>query len=97
MDDKERLMKILETKMKTIMVGSLCIIEEELCDMFGIEKDDLINNEKISDIYSNIRKRIFDNGNNQIKLAKDIIKNYQIKSNKITLPVIGMGNYNGKD
>jgi len=90
MDDKERLIKQIETKMKTVMVGSLVVLEEELSELFNLDKTELTEQEAYyREIYNIIRKRIFDNGNNEINKVKELVRHYQIKSNKITLPVVG--------
>lgn len=81
MDDREQLSKDVEKKMKTVMVGSLAIIEDEL-------EQYLIDN---PDVYNSIRKKIFDNGNSQINYVNKIIQTYDVKSKrfKLKLPIVG--------
>lgn len=88
MDDRQQLSDDIQKKMKTIMVGSLAIIEEEL--------EDFLNENP--DIYNKIRKRIFDNGNAQINYVERAIQTYDVKSRrfKLKLPIVGKKDGNAK-
>lgn len=77
--DNDKLEKQLKQKMNTIMVGSLAIIEDELEELLRDNPE----------LYGRIRKRIFDNGNNQINAAVVLLNTYTVKSNRhyLKLPI----------
>lgn len=81
MQDNEKLEKTITQKMNTIMVGSLAIIEEELEELLSDNPE----------LHAILRKRIFDNGNNQINAACNALKSYTIKSKRyhLQLPIKG--------
>lgn len=71
---KDRLIKSITTKMRTIMIGSLAAIEDEL-----ISKNDDIH---LQNVYNNVRQRILDLGNTQIRNLTSEVEDYTIQSNR---------------
>ena len=70
---KDRLKKIAENKLRTVMIGSLSVIEDSL-DLSDIN---------VRNIYENvIRPQILDLGNNQIRNMRTEIDMYTISWNK---------------
>lgn len=66
---KDRLKKVAETKLRTVMIGTLAIIEESL-DLTDID---------IRELYESvIRPKVLDLGNNQIRNMRTEIDMYTI-------------------
>jgi hypothetical protein len=76
-ESKSRLEKQITTRMRTITIGSLAIIEEELID----NNDDI----ELKKVYDIMRKRILDLGNTQIRNIKEEMETYTIESNRYTV------------
>ena len=66
MKHKEELMRDIETKIKTTMIGAIAQFEK----YFGyLWEEDSINREKYEDLWEEARNNILNNGNHQIRLA----------------------------
>jgi hypothetical protein len=76
-ESRKKLTNSVVTKMNTIMIGSLSIIEEELINSS--------NDIELQNAYEIIRKKILDLGNSQIKRVKDDISKYKIESSLYTI------------
>jgi len=76
---RELLKELFEKSAKTIMVGALSKLEEEMGHLWGADGSsmttEMIENKKSFDA---VRKYIFDNGHNQINLIKDELDNYDV-------------------
>ena len=84
--DKNRLVKVIESKIVTTMIGSLAAIEEGFKDVWD---------EEHAYIYEEVRKRILDLGNKQSHQVADELDKYDVKWNRftITLPVVERGGF----
>ncbi len=74
---KKRLIDNVTKRTRTVMIGSLDIIEKEL----------LQNNSDMNlrSVYDSVRKKILDLGNTQIRNIEWEIDNYTIEQNRVTL------------
>lgn len=86
---KERLEKIITTKIRTTMIGALASIEEHLGFLWQ-PKDGKMSSEAIEfqSLYEKVRQEILDNGNNQIRNIKSEMENYSVEwlRYRLTLP-----------
>ncbi len=73
-ESKARLSKAITTRMKTIMIGALAAIEEELID----GSDDI----ELKNVYDIVRQRVLDLGNTQIRNINQELEGYTIESNR---------------
>jgi len=76
-ESKKRLEKAITTRMKTITIGALAAIEEELVD----KSDDI----QLKNVYELVRKRILDLGNTQIRNITQELETYTIESNRYSV------------
>lgn len=96
-ESKKRLFAILEKKIKTTMIGALQAIEDEFGFLWGKDKRELTDVEiKMAEMYKNLRKRILDNGNNQIQAVRNELEQYNINWNRYSL-VLEVKKEEGKD
>lgn len=80
---KNRLEKIVETKIRTAFIGALAAFEEKFGSLWGHDKDDITpEQEEMYNIWEDARTQILNNGNNQIRAAKQEIENHVIKWNR---------------
>lgn len=90
----ERLKKIIEKKITTIMIGSISDCEKYLGDLWGHGKhhSELTKNEKEwSKIWNdNVRNSILNRGNSQFRALEKELDAYEVEwlRNEMTLPVI---------
>ena len=79
----ERLKDICLTKINTTMIGALDAVESEI-EVFS---EDLTESEKLKlkGLYSRIRSRVLDNGNNQKRAIAEEFKHYVIDWQKYTV------------
>lgn len=78
---KRRLMKNIEKKFKTSMIGSLARCEQFLGELWGYGSDEPLNKEQqhYYDIWQNLRTEILNHCNSQLRAAMDEIAEYDIK------------------
>ena len=91
-DSKDRLSKILKKKIQTTMIGALSSIEEHFGFLWGFElpEDQLTPEQKhVKSIFEDVRAKILDRGNTQIRSLESEFVNYEISKKKyfINLPV----------
>lgn len=91
-ESKERLKKIITTKMKTTFIGALSAFENSFGELLGLDKSDneRNNNEQILlEKWEECRKMILDNGNKQLKSILNEMDNQTISWNRynLTLPI----------
>jgi hypothetical protein len=90
---KERLLKICQTKMRTIMIGALAAIEEKLKPYWTPEQGEKMSNEQVllQKLYSEIRQEILDKGNTHIRNLEAEFEQYKVewKRHTVQLPVKG--------
>ena len=89
---KERLAKIVETKLKTSFIGALSHFEEYFGFLWGHESGEDITEEQefMKEVWEKARTAVLNNGNNQIRACKTEIEQYNISWNRYqaTLPVV---------
>ena len=89
---KERLTKIINTKMRTVMIGALASMEANFGFLWGHgEKRKLTQEEEeMRQIYEKVRKEILDKGNTQSRNLSTEIEQYNIEwlRYNLNLPVI---------
>ena len=89
---KDALFKASKKKIQTTMIGALSTIEEHFGFLWGFEisEDQLTPEQKhVKSIFEDIRAKILDRGNTQIRSLESEFVNYEISKKKdfITLPV----------
>jgi hypothetical protein len=87
---KKRLSNILSTKIKTSFIGSISACENNLGFLWGHGKDEseLTENElAMKEIWENIRAKILDNGNSQLRAAINELNHYSISWDRYQLDI----------
>ena len=89
---RDKLFKASKKKIQTTMIGALSTIEEQFGFLWGFdisESERMPEQKKIHDIYEDIRAKILDRGNTQIRLLETEFINYDITRKKhfINLPM----------
>lgn len=86
-DSKKILKQKISKRMTTIMIGSIAILEDELKNSSDV---------KLRNLFENMRQRILDLGNNQIRNINDELNSYDVESNRYVLKMgtLGKGNLN---
>lgn len=73
MKNKEELMRNIETRLKTTMIGGIAQFEK----YFGyLWENDSMHREKYEDLWEEARNNILNNGNHQIRLAMRDLADY---------------------
>lgn len=76
---KKRLLKAVETKMRTTFIGAISAIEEELGALWGHGKNKLTEEEEeFKRIWERLRSHILDTGNSQLRAIVKEINQYNI-------------------
>jgi hypothetical protein len=92
---RKRLDKIISTKIRTAFVGALASFEEEFGVLWGNEKEDdseLTDNERAwKEIWENVRTEILNNGNTQLRAARNEIANHVIQWKRYNMNFIMVG------
>lgn len=87
---KDRLKKEVRKRIQTTMIGALSKLEDSLGHLWG-HGEDVINKEQAvyRDIFEELRTKILDNGNAQIRTIESEIDAYDIVWNKyhLNLPI----------
>ena len=89
---KDALFKASKKKIQTTMIGALSTIEEHFGFLWGFElpEDQLTPEQKhVKSIFEDIRAKILDRGNTQIRSLESEFVNYEISKKKyfINLPM----------
>ena len=82
---KKRLMKNIERKFKTTMIGSLAKFEEEFGYLWGHDKNESnLTAEEVEwrDRWEDARTEVLNNGNNQLRAALEEIDEYTMTWNR---------------
>ena len=86
---KDRLKKIVATKIKTTMIGALDYIEKNFGQLW--DTDDPLTEEQqyLKDLFLQTRQEILDNGNDQIRNLDTELEQYEVtwKRYTINMPV----------
>ena len=89
---RDALFKASKKKIQTTMIGALSTIEEHFGFLWGLDSDEekLTPEQKhVRSIFEDIRAKILDRGNTQIRNLESELVNYEISKKKyfINLPV----------
>ena len=89
---KDALFKASKKKIQTTMIGALSTVEEHFGFLWGLglsEDDKSEEHRKIQELYEEVRAKILDRGNTQIRNLESEFVNYDIARKKylINLPV----------
>lgn len=80
---KNKLKDDFKKRMKTTMIGALASFEDVFGELFGLDKEELSpEQEKLCDMWEDVREDILDKGNKQIRYGLDEIDCYDVKWNK---------------
>lgn len=80
---KKQLMRNIERKFKTTMIGALARFEKKFGFLWGQGKDELTEQElKYKQLWDEARTEILDNGNNQLRIAQEEIAQYTLSWEK---------------
>tara|TARA_Y100000592_G_scaffold47368_1_gene75273 strand:+ start:219 stop:593 length:375 start_codon:yes stop_codon:yes gene_type:complete len=98
---KDTLFKASKKKIQTTMIGALSTIEEHFGFLWGFElpEEQLTPEQKhVKSIFEDVRAKILDRGNTQIRSLESEFVNYEISKKKyfINLPVAKKGEEDGK-
>lgn len=72
-NDQNEILKNIETRLKTTMIGSLAKVEEYFGHLWEEDNNNRLEYERLWD---QTRNAILNNGNNQIRLALDELEEY---------------------
>ncbi len=89
---RDKLFKVAKKKVQTTMIGALSTVEEHFGFLWGLglsEDDKSEEHRKIQELYEEVRAKILDRGNTQIRNLESEFVNYDIARKKylINLPV----------
>jgi hypothetical protein len=89
---RDKLFKMSKKKIQTTMIGALSTIEENFGFLWGLsisEGERSEEQKKIQELYEDVRAKILDRGNTQIRNLESEFINYDITRKKylINLPV----------
>jgi len=80
---KSNLTRHVETKLKTTMIGALAKFEENFGSLWGHNSDNPTDKQKqLRELWNLTRTEILNNGNNQLRAAREEINCYTIQYNK---------------
>ena len=80
---KKRLIKNVEKKFKTTMIGALACFEKYFGELWGHDEDEL-NSEQLRyrELWEQTRTEILNNGNSQLRIAQEEIAQYSMTWNR---------------
>jgi hypothetical protein len=87
---KDRLLRIIETKIRTSFIGALSSTEEEFGELWGDgEAPENLNSEELYwfERYQQLRKKILNNGNNQIRAMYNELDQYELQWNRVNTTI----------
>ena len=80
---KKRLIKNLEKKFKTTMIGALACFEKYFGEMWGHDQDELTDEQlRYKELWEQARTEILNNGNSQLRIAQEEIAQYSMTWNR---------------
>lgn len=93
--DKDKLQNEITKNLKTVMIGAIAAIEEKFGILWGHGKNALGPNEqRLYELFLDLRKTILDNGNTQIRVCKQTLDEYEIEyigfNYIIKLPIVNL-------
>ena len=76
--DKRQLLNKIETRFKTVMIGSLSRIEDHLGFLWGYDKNEKLTEQqqKFLDIWESLRNEILNHGNYHLREGLDDIEDF---------------------
>lgn len=80
MINKQDLMKSIEKRIQTTMIGALAKFEESFGHLWD-EQNNSAESEKYWDLWENTRNQILNNGNNQLRSALEDLGNFLYTNN----------------
>ncbi len=90
--DKDKLQQLVIKAIKTTMVGAVATIEEKMGSLWGQSGSGTLteNQQRLLDIFMEVRKEILDKGNSQIRNIKQLLDGYTVEFSgfQLTLPVV---------
>lgn len=98
-ESREKLENIITKRIKTTMIGAVAAVEESLKQFWDNGGEKLTEEqERIFNLFQEMRSKILDNGNNQIRLIEKDLDNFnvELKIYHISFPVIPMATRNKK-
>ena len=85
-NSKDRLKKIISTKLKTTMIGSLAAFERSFGFLWGLDSEGNNSGKQLSDeesdfkeLYDEVRAKVLDLGNQQIRNSNTEIDQYNVE------------------
>ncbi len=82
-NSRKRLMKNIEKKFKTTMIGALSQFEKEFGNLWGFSENSItVNQAKFERKWQVVRTEILNNGNNQLRACLDEIAQYTMTWNR---------------
>tara|TARA_Y100000401_G_scaffold116147_1_gene121274 strand:+ start:11174 stop:11575 length:402 start_codon:yes stop_codon:yes gene_type:complete len=100
---KENLFKSAKKKIQTTMIGALSTLEEGFGFLWGFNDDsseDLSSEQQhLKEIYDDVRAKILDRGNTQIRNLEAEFSHYEVtkKRYQINIPVVGTDTLKGEE
>ncbi len=80
---KNRLKQNISKRMRTSMIGALAAFEDKFGELWGKNKKNLSQNElECYNIWQEVRAKILDQGNNNIRIAEEEIDQYDCSWNR---------------
>ena len=83
LQDKQKLRHIVNTSIKTTMIGSISVFESVFGGLWGMNLPEGVElNEKqrqFLDMWEEARTRVLDLGNNAMKIASKTVNSYNVK------------------
>jgi len=83
-NSKNRLIKNIEKKFKTTMIGSLAVFEEYFGDLWGHNNSGGLTpeQEEFKHLWEAARTEVLNNGNTQLRIAQEEISEYTMTWNR---------------
>jgi hypothetical protein len=99
-DSKDRLEKIIKKKITTTMIGALDAVEKKFSFLWEDENGELQPEQvEFKEMYEDVRQRILDNGNAQIRSLRKELENYNVEWTRyqLKLPVRNLERVENKE
>ena len=87
---KDRLLKEINKRINTTMIGAIASVEKYFGKMWGFENDDITpQQQRMKEIFEELRSEILDKGNAQIRNFEAELSSYDVVWNRyhIDLPI----------
>jgi predicted esterase YcpF (UPF0227 family) len=94
---KARLKKILEGKMRTIMIGAIASIEEAFYSWLKLKGTRTLDEQDFFEAFQDCRSQILDKGNTQIRNLEEEISQYIVDWKRYNYEISRKGNESDED